>query len=283
MSIGCSSSTLFTLNKINLVKSQKNSAWEKWKWLCQRPVQQKRRTKKRYQQWWYQLKISAMMKGYQQTSSPASLQSSSRSKLSALTSFAALFRLLSMWNITIGKGSWLQIPRLCLSFYLPPNISDRFFNWAHWSGCWGPNQTQPFSCQLRSSVKDRETCSWETGSTICWQSEDCPRTCNMLLSKWSESCTLLEGYLRPSHKENISEYDNKELWPCQKDMAIMMMMLLIKFCDLPTRRASSALLLATSISSNVFVIWGIRPLLYEFFHRLFYYMWIQGKSYISPT
>ena len=34
------------------------------------------------------------------------------------------------------------------------------------------------------------------------------------------------------------------------------MMVMIKFCDLPTRRASSALLLATSISSNVFVIWG---------------------------
>ena len=45
------------------------------------------------------------------------------------------------------------------------------------------------------------------------------------------------------------------------------MMMMIKFCDLPTRRASSALLLATSISSNVFVIWGIRPLLYEFFKK----------------
>ena len=44
----------------------------------------------------------------------------------------------------------------------------------------------------------------------------------------------------------------------------MMMMLMIKFCDLPTRRASSALLLATSISSNAFVILGIRPLLFDF-------------------
>ena len=31
------------------------------------------------------------------------------------------------------KAQWkwvLEIPWLCLSFYLPPNISDRFFNWA---------------------------------------------------------------------------------------------------------------------------------------------------------
>ena len=60
----------------------------------------------------------------------------------------------------------LEILRLCLSFYLPPNISDSFFNWApHLSASkysryifWGQNAQ--FSIGTREE-KGRVECLWE--------------------------------------------------------------------------------------------------------------------------
>ena len=47
--------------------------------------------------------------------------------------FVALWTIVPLFTIALYvKAHWkcpLEIPRICLSFYLPPNISDRFFNW----------------------------------------------------------------------------------------------------------------------------------------------------------